>query len=391
MKVCLVTNIYPPASTGGPGEVVYNLQKYFLEQGVEAYVFTCGKTSAQDPYTIRTYGGKRLFPLISPFYYVKDIRKIHFDVMNFHLESGMGISPFLYFSKKPKVVTTLHSEHLTESRATNSITIKGSVVTAPSLEELAVKNFLVPAKMLGTYMDIGVSERIIAVSQKTKEDYLRQNQIAKERISVIYNGVDCEKFSPKVSGDSIRETYSLADSPVILAVSSGIILKGIVFLFHALSEIVKVFPKVKLMVIGIEAKYRSSLLQILNNLKIQDNVILIGRIPNHALPRFYSSSDMVTLPSLSENFPVVALEAMASGKPLVASRVGGIPEVINGSENGILVDPANVGQIVEALSRLLENPSLRKRVGTNGRKTVEKRFDWKIIGQLYLREFEKLT
>lgn len=391
MKVCFVTNIYPPASIGGPGEVVYNLQKFFLEQGTEAFVFTCGKSSERYPHTITTYGGKRTFPVLSPFYYIKNLRRIQFDIMNFHFESGMGIAPFLFFARKPKVITTLHSEPLTESKATKSIIIDGSVVNTPSLEEWVVKYLFVPIKLVGTYLDIAVSERVIAVSNETKANYLRQKQIPEEKISVIHNGVDSEKFSPQICGNSIREAYKLGDSPLILTVGSGIVLKGVVFVFYALSKIVKIFPKVKLMVIGIETKYKERMLSILNSLGIRDNVILVDRIPNYEMPRYYAASDIVMLSSLSENFPMVALEAMSSGKPLVASRVGGIPEVVEDNKNGILIDPANVAQMVEGLLRLLENSSLRNALGHGGRRIVEERFDWKRIGQLYLREFEKLT
>jgi glycosyltransferase involved in cell wall biosynthesis len=390
MKVCFVTSIFPPNFVGGPGEVVYNLQKYLLEQGVEAYVFTCGKDDGRYPKTIRTYGGKRLFPAISPFYF-RDIKRIHFDILNFHGESGMGIAPFMYFDRTSKVITTLHSEQLTEIKATKPLAIEGSVIARPSLEEWVVKYFLSLIKLTGTYMDLAVSERIIAVSEKTKEDFLRQNQIPKDKISVIYNGVDSEKFSPKISGDIIRETYSLGDSQLILTIGGNIFLKGTVFAFYALSEIVKVLPKLKLIVIGVYGKNRERLYPILKNLGIQNNVILIDRIPNYKMPIYYSSSDVVVLPSLSENFPVVALEAMSSGKPVIASRVGGIPELVSNNKNGILVSPGNVEQMVEALLRLLENPSLRNRMGDMGRKIVEEKFDWKKIGQLYLTEFEKLV
>jgi glycosyltransferase involved in cell wall biosynthesis len=390
MKVCFVTNIYPPTSTGGPGEVVHNLQKYMLEQGVAAFVFTCGKSDARYPYTIRTYGGKRLFPLISPIRYLKDVHKNHFDIMNFHLESGMGIAPLLYFIRRPKIITTLHSEHLNEAKATKRVILEGSIAATPTLEEWAVKYFLVPAKLVGTYLDISVSERIIAVSRKTKEDYLNQNQIPRDKISIIYNGVDSQRFNPKISGNQIRKTYGIRDSPLILTVGSGIILKGTVFVLYALSEIVKEFPKAKLMLIGIEPQYKKRMMPLIKRLRIQDNVILVGRVPNCEMPFYYSSSDIVMLPSISENFPVVALEAMSSGKPIVASRVGGIPEVITDNENGILVNPANVSQIIKALSRLLENRHLRDRMGGKGRSIVENRFDWKIIGKLYLKEFEKL-
>jgi glycosyltransferase involved in cell wall biosynthesis len=70
--------------------------------------------------------------------------------------------------------------------------------------------------------------------------------------------------------------------------------------------------------------------------------------------------------------------------------VGGIPEVVKNNENGILVDPANVDQMVDALLCLLENPSMRNSMGNMGRKLVEEKFDWKKIGREYLKEFEKL-
>jgi glycosyltransferase involved in cell wall biosynthesis len=391
MKICFVTNIYPPNYIGGPGEVVFNLQRYFLNHGHDAYVFTCGKTDQIYPCTIRTQGGKRLFPLISPLSYFRNVRKKDFDILNFQLESGMGIAPFLCLSRKPKVVTTLHSEHIMESKATQSIVVNGSAVTTPSLEEWLVKYFLVPAKLVGTYLDIFVSEKIIAVSDKTKEAYLRQNQIPREKISVIHNGVDSERFSPEISGNPVREAYTLGDSPVILIVGSNLVLKGVIYAFFALSEVVKIFPNVKLMVVGIEGNQKLKMLSMLHALKIQNNVILVGRVPNFKLPYFYSSSQFVLLPSLVENFPLVALEAMSSGKPLIASRVGGIPEIVDDNKTGVLFRPADVGQMVDSILRLLENPSLGESMGRNGRKKVEERFDWNKIGQMYLSEFQKLT
>jgi glycosyltransferase involved in cell wall biosynthesis len=388
MKVCLVTNIFPPDFVGGPGEVVYNLQKYLLEQGIETYVFTCGSDDKRYPKTIRTYGGKQLFPAISPLYF-KDINRFHFDILNFHAESGMGIAPLMFLKRSSKIITTLHSEVLIESKSTKPVEILGLVVEKPSHKEWITKNFLSLIKLTGIYMELAVSDRIIAVSEKTKEDFLRQHQISKDKITVIHNGVDCEKFSPNISGESIRTTYSLGDSPLILTIGGNILLKGTIFALFALSKIVKVLPKVKLIVIGVDEKNIERLYPIIKNLGILDNVILLGCIPNYEMPLYYSSSDLVLLPSLSENFPVVALEAMSSGKPVIASRVGGIPELVSNNANGILVSPGNVEELVEALLRLLENKTLRNRLGNMGRKLVEEKYDWKKIGQQYLKEFQK--
>ncbi len=160
--------------------------------------------------------------------------------------------------------------------------------------------------------------------------------------------------------------------------------------FLALKEIVKVVPNVKLLVVGIEAKYKEQMISTIKSFNIQKNVILVGRIPNYEMPQYYASSDVVVLPSLQENFPIVALEAMSSGKPVVASKVGGIPEVIKNNENGILVAPANIDQLVYALLCLLQSPSVRNAMGNRGRKIVEEKYNWTEIGREYLREFEKL-
>ena len=390
LKICLVTNIYPPAYLGGPGEVVYNLQKYFLKQGHQAYVLTCSPNSNQYPFTIRTPGGKRNFPLLSPFYYFKEARKIGFDILNIHLEVGMGIAPFLRFHERPKIVTTLHTEYLTESKATEAIVTKDSVVARPSLEEWIIKRFSIPIKTFGTYLDISVSDSVVSVSGKTRDDYLRQGYLSKDRISVVYNGVDVEKFNPRVSGESIRARYSIGDAPLMLCVGGGVILKGAAFAILAMSKIAKVVPNAKLMLVGIEEKFKPGLDSLINSLELSSKVVIVPRIPNDQLPSFYAASDIVVLPSLSENFPIVMLEAMSSGKPLVASRVGGIPEAIQDKKNGFLVQPGNAEQMADTLIYLLTHPSAREEVGCAARMTVEENFDWPIIGQKYVDEFTRL-
>ncbi len=389
MKVCFVTNIFPPDSLGGPGEVVYNLQKFMIKQGIEAYVFTCGTNDRRYAKTIRTFGGKRLFPIVSPLYF-KKIKKNHFDIINFHSESGMGIAPLMYFNRTSKIITTLHSEVLTESNSTKAVMIADSVIENLSQEELITKHLLALIKITGIYMDIAVSKRIIAVSEKTKQDFLRQHQIPQEKISVIHNGVDSQRFNPKVSGEAIRKTYSLGSSPLILTVSGNIFIKGTVFALYALAEVAKTFPQVKLIVLGVSDKNKERLYPILKNLGIQKNVSIIGSIPNFEMPFYYSSSDIVLFPSLSENFPIALLEAMSSAKPVIASRVGGIPEIVSNGNNGIFVSPGNIEEIAKSLLYLLENPLIGRKMGEMGRKIVQEKFDWEKVGRAYLKEFESV-
>ena len=157
-----------------------------------------------------------------------------------------------------------------------------------------------------------------------------------------------------------------------------------------LKKVTKNLPKAKLMIVGMSASNTERVLPILKYLGLKNSVILVKRIPNEEMFLYYSASDIVILPSLFENFPVVLLEAMACGKPTVASRVGGIPEIIKNYTNGILVEPANSSQLAEAILYLLQKPAEHRRIAYNARKTAEKKFDWKVIGNEYFEEFHKL-
>jgi glycosyltransferase involved in cell wall biosynthesis len=390
MKICFFTNIYPPASLTGPGEVVYNLQKYFLECGIEAFVFTSGFSDKKYPKTIRINIGKRFFFPLSPLYYLKKLEKMQFDIFNFHNESGIGIAPFLVFQRKPKIITTLHTEYLAESKATRTLSYDGLTTVKPTLEESIIKYVFSPIKFAGTYLETRMSDRIIAVSERTRELYANHKFVPKEKISVIHNGVDSELFTPDVSGEVIRKKYSIgARSLVILIVASGIILKGVAIAFLALKELLKARTDIIMMIVGVNQKHKMQLATLARALKIQKNVIMVEPVPNYEMPSYYSSSDVFLIPSLYENLPVVALEAMSSGKAVVASDVGGIPEIIQNHQNGILFEAGNVGQMVDSLLSLLENSALRNCMGAKGRRIVEAKYDWKRIGQEYLKEFDK--
>jgi len=95
----------------------------------------------------------------------------------------------------------------------------------------------------------------------------------------------------------------------------------------------------------------------------------------------YAAADIFVLPSMAEGDPLVTLEAMASGLPVIATRVGGIPNQVRDDWNGFLVDPGNEEQLAERIAYLLENPEERKRMALNSRRRAEEEFDWKKISE----------
>ena len=389
MRVCFIVSTYEPDTTGGQGEVVLKLQKYLHDLAVDAYVFTSGPNVQGYPRTIRTRCGTRLFPPVSAAY-LNWFRRMDFDVINVHQESGLGVIPFLAASKcRAKIVTTLHTSYLSESASLGKLTGFPRQHGAPNSDEFAVRYLLTPLKFFGAFLDCAASHRIVAVCVKTKEECKVHYRIPEEKISVIYNGVNLIEFNPRVDRTRIRDKYSLDDKPVVLSVGCGTIRKGIPYLLRAVRDVKVQIPDTTLIVVG-PTRYGEQMLSIARDLGIQEDIIFSGKVSREELPFYYSACDIVAVPSLQEGFPVVVLEAMASGKPVVASRVGGIPEAIETGLNGILFEPGNVPQLTRALATLLEDEGLRRKMGRAARQIAETRYDWKKIAGEYMCEFKSL-
>jgi len=117
---------------------------------------------------------------------------------------------------------------------------------------------------------------------------------------------------------------------------------------------------------------------------------MLGNVSYEKMPYIYSISDVVVLPSLREGTPLVLLEAMACGKPVVATRVGGIPEIVEHGEGGLLVRPKDVEGLSKAILTLLEDPGLREEMGKKARRRAVKEFDWDIKADEVIRVYKEV-
>jgi glycosyltransferase involved in cell wall biosynthesis len=122
---------------------------------------------------------------------------------------------------------------------------------------------------------------------------------------------------------------------------------------------------------------------------LHDNVSIIGYVPDEMLVPYYRQAEMFVLPSLFEPFGMTALEAMACGTPVVASRPGGIRTVITTEENGLLVDPADPDEFAEAMVRLLKDRALGRRLGEAGRQTIVAQFSWEAIAERHIAFYRR--
>lgn len=392
MRVYSVTGVYPPERIGGMSEVAYNLQKYLKNEGISVVVLTSGKNNKNFPNVIRVSNNVPLFLLKTFLLFPQIKRKLNIDILHFQGNSGSGMLlwKIIYGKKFPKTITTMHTSQVREMVETRPIKINGWNVCKLSLDEYIFKYIKSPLNILLDLLVVRLSDKIINVCEDTKRCCTRDYSVPISKQSVVYNGVDYNKFTPDVQGEFVREKYDLHDNPLILFVGVFKIRKRIPNLLYAMVDIVREITNAKLLIVGGRWGYEGELGNIVSELKLENTVILAGKVADDELPAYYAAADVVAVPSSYEGFPVVVLEAMASAKPIVASKVSGIPEAVIDNETGFLVEKDNIKQLTNKILILLNDPKKREKMGKAARERVIENFDWRKIAKKYKWEYQRL-
>ncbi len=220
-------------------------------------------------------------------------------------------------------------------------------------------------------------DRIIAVSEGVKRE-IAVYGIDKAKMRVIHNGVDTRKFSPKKP--KYREKYGEGFDHLLLFSGRLVKQKGLEYLFEAMKLVVREQPRTRLLIMG-KGSMRSKLERRAKRLGVEKNILFTGFLPEKEIPYIYSSADLFVLPSISEPFGIVLVEAMASGTPCVGTEVGGIPEIIRNGVNGFTVPPRKPEKMASRILEILSDESLRKKMAKRSREIAVKEFDWEVIAK----------
>ena len=217
---------------------------------------------------------------------------------------------------------------------------------------------------------------IITVCRNQKRYWSRKFPWLGQKMVTVHNGVDLERYRDPLGPEGkseLRASMGIeAEDFVAVMVAGFRPEKGHVFALRAVERLVRDGRRIKLVLIG-DGKRRPELEALSRSLGLGEAVLWMGWRKD---PRPYlSAGDVILLPSFAvETFPLSVLEALSMGKPVIATPVGGIPEVIRNNVNGILVRPRDVGALKDALERMILDENLRKRLSENVRETVLKRF-----------------
>jgi glycosyltransferase involved in cell wall biosynthesis len=196
----------------------------------------------------------------------------------------------------------------------------------------------------------------------------------KQKIHLIPNSVDPKRFNPHIDPSTLKQKLQIENKSIIFALRNHEPVYGLKYLIKAF-KIIKQTKKNITLIIGGDGSQRNHLETLTKQLGIAKDTIFTGKIPRDEVPQYYSASDIVVIPSLQEAFGLVVSEAMACGKPVIGSNIGGIPDQITNGYNGFLVTPKDHKLIAKKILYLLKNPKERKIMGINGRKTVLEKFD----------------
>jgi len=215
-------------------------------------------------------------------------------------------------------------------------------------------------------------DRYTAVSEAVRE-YSIEHGISQEKILTIYNGVSLNNGSPFINGLELKKIFGIkADESVIVTIGRLRVEKGHRFFLKSMVKVREKIPAIKALIVG-KGKEEEKLKRYSQKLGLDDHVIFTGE--REDISEIIQIVDVFVLPSLWEGMPNVLLEAMAAGKPVVATKVGGIPELVVHEETGILVHPEDSSALANAILDLLQDKLKAKKMGEAGRVRVEEHFN----------------
>jgi glycosyltransferase involved in cell wall biosynthesis len=288
---------------------------------------------------------------------------------------------------KTNNIHVIHAHTVGEANTITAIT--GKLLHKPTIVTVHESSFIINLtnpktrriRSLTYHIRLKSASAIIAPSSELR-DYVKNGANIKDGVIEIANGVDLKRFNNNLLGDSTKAKYGLANHSVILCPRRIIPKNGIIYLIEAIPRVVAERPDVLFVFAGPvrDDIYFHTIQERIKSLDISKYVIFTGGIPYNQMPEIYIASDIVVIPSLIEAISLSALEAMACKKPIVATTVGGLPEIITNGQNGLLVEPASGDSLANAILLLLNNECLAKRYAENSALTVEN-YSWSVIAQ----------
>jgi len=347
MRIAIIINLFPPKWLAGTELATYHLAEHLAKKGHEIHVITSqDEGTAENSYEKGFYIhrlSKKNIRFLSPLLFWKDIfwiiQRIKPDIVH-----GQDISsgiPALLTKKLLKIPFLIYG--------------RGTDVYDPDwFAKLTIKTIIKNA------------DSVIALTSDMKK---AMQAIYDRDISVISNGIELNNYTNEPPVQNVGGSEKR-----ILFVGRLHPIKGVQYLLQAMQIVHAEMPDVRLILVG-DGEEREYLESLTDRLEIRGCVEFAGRVPHEKIQGYLGQADVFVLPSLSEGFPNVILEAMAWGLPIVASRVGGIPDIMMNNTNGFLVEVKDTDDMANKIILLLQENALREKISDNNKLQVKK-YSW---------------
>jgi glycosyltransferase involved in cell wall biosynthesis len=228
-------------------------------------------------------------------------------------------------------------------------------------------------------IEMSLSQRVIAVSENTRQDIIKNHHLPSEKVVVAYNGVDPKEFSPLGDSSSVLGRYNLRGyEKIVLSIGAIQPRKGQLYMVECLPEILKTWPRLAYVNIGTgyDEAFKGMLLERASSLGVSRAVRLLPSVPRDDLVALINAADLCIHPSVREPFGLAVVEEMACGKAVLAFNVDAMPEIIDDGVDGILVRPTNLEDLTKFVLLALGDSGLTKRLGGAARQKVVGKFTW---------------
>jgi len=380
MRVLLIANTLPPRDVSGVGEQVLQLAAGLRSAGDEVEVLGRGPGGARGP--------KVLFPLLIVPAAWRALRRFRPHVVQVH-ESDGALAALLVAvlaplsppeAPRPLLAALLQVSYVEELRAVRPLVAEERVMGRPGGVELRFRWLKAPLQILLGWLTAWSADLVLAPSRATAAEIRRDYAV--ERVGVIPNvtgGLPVEAVQPREP----REPEGL-EPGYLLFVGRLRVRKGVEVLLEALAELRRSGTAARLRIAG-DGEHRGALERKAAALGLEADLFL-GRRDAAGVRALLRGAAALVVPSTYEGMPLVVLEAMEAGVPVVASRVSGIPEVVEDGSTGWLVPPEDPGALARALAEVLADPATARRRGEAGRARVEERFRPAVAAALWRAE-----
>lgn len=391
MRVTILTTSFPEYPGDLIGNFVLEFAKELARQGQQVRVITSHSSITPTKNTISLSTGECVEVVRFRYFYPARWEKVNYgygipENLRLSVAARIGLLPFLLmFGLKTvrfrQTTDVYHAQWVISGLIAvlgKMIHRKPIILTVRGSDLNLVKGTLL--RWLVQYVLQHVT-LITTVSEKLREKVIASG-VPAVKVHTIPNGVDCTLFSP-VPKHVVREQLGLPlEKKVVLWMGRFIPIKGLEYLMRAIPTVLASDPDVVFVFVGSGGEIEAEIKQMAQALPQAAQVLFAGKVSSEQSPLWMNAADVLVLPSLNEGRPNVILEAMACEVPVVATQVGGIPELVTHGENGFLVAPENAHDLAQALIVLLRDEALRLNMGKTGRQKIfESGLSWQQCAQ----------